>query len=261
MDTTYFEGPREKQLTLAREVLTLGKIVDSRYGKTIEMLGGQLKCSSGTLFTRTGINYSLGFMELLQMVGGVFDLEAIKRVAPNANHSLFTYPMAYGPRIKHQMNRLLTTLRSDPRSRQAVLFVGSRDDGMSSDLPCTLAIQFRQRNGYLHAIVSMRSWDLCRGLPYDVIMFSGLLEIVARCMIWKPGDLIVHAGSAHIYEDQKEKIPYISDYRWYLTDDAPTTWGKWREWAHRNIERLERGGIPEHVRLYDTTLPLVVTEE
>lgn len=194
---------------------------------------------------RAGINYSLGWMELLQLVAGVYDLEAIQRVAPKANHSLFTYPMAYGPRVEEQMPAILSALKNDHLTRQAVLHVAKLEDGPTSNLPCTLNIQFIIRNQRVHALVTMRSWDLCRGLPYDLMMFSGLLEIVARCLGYDTGTVIVHSGSTHVYMDQADKIPHQSDKGWKFTGRAPYTWEEFQEWANNQIPLLSQGGIPD----------------
>lgn len=229
---------------LAADVLKFGRPVASRYGPSLELIGGQFEMLSGGLIERQGINWSLGWMELLQFVAGTYDLSAIKRVAPKANHSLFTYEMAYGPRIYDQMIELLHTLSVNPETRQAVLFIGKPEDGPTSCLPCTLTMQFLIRDGRLNGVVSMRSWDLCRGLPYDIMMFSGLLKIVARCLEIPDGLLIVTAGSAHVYQDQMDKLPCLSSTRWRFTEDAPTSWIGFVGWAVNNILYLKKGGRP-----------------
>lgn len=228
-------------------VLSWGRHVDSRYGKCFEILGGRFECQSGTLVTRRGINYSLGWMEMLQLIAGVYDLEAIQRVAPKANHSLFTYPMAYGPRVEEQMPAILQALKNDHLTRQAVLHVAKLEDGPTSNLPCTLNIQFIVRNQRVHALVTMRSWDLCRGLPYDLMMFSGLLEIVARCLGYATGTVIVHSGSTHVYMDQTDKIPHQSDKGWQFRKGAPYTWSEFQEWANQQIFLLQPGGVPSMI--------------
>ena len=184
---------------LVRSVMRNGDRVESRYGTTREIIGGRLRVESGSLIQRPGINYNLGFMEMYQLLGGIYDPEAIQRVAPKADLSLFTPDMAYGPRIVDQISPILEALRKDQRTRQAVVFVGKPDNGPTSSLPCTITIQFFIRPGkrladnFIHAYVNMRSWDLCRGLPYDIMMFSGLLEIVGRCLNYQAGNITVCA--------------------------------------------------------------------
>lgn len=234
-------------MELMQSVVLRGTPIESRYGPCIELIGGRLEVPAGTLVTRPRINPALGWMELLQLVAGVFDLRALKTVAPYADHSLFTPQMAYGPRIQGRILDVFQSLLSDPWTRQAVLFIGQPSDGPSSNLPCTLTIQFLLRESILHAVVSMRSWDLCRGLPYDLMMFSGLLQIVARCLKMSAGNVIVHAGSAHIYDDQTAKVPHISDKRWIFSDDAPDSWHGFVSWANVNIPLLRQGGTPSNI--------------
>jgi thymidylate synthase len=244
VQSSYIES---KIVPIADQVFRDGKIVDSRYGACQEILGGRFECSSGTLVTREGFNISLGWMEMLQLIAGVYNIEAIKRVAPKADHKLFTRKMAYGPRVYLDIRKILRALAEDPDTRQAVLFVAHPVDGPTSDLPCTLTIQFLIRGGTVHSIVSMRSWDLCRGLPYDLMMFSGLLEVVSRCINIPAGQIIVTAGSAHIYLDQLTKVPYLDSRRWRFTNNAPRDWNHFVSWSEENIVTLKRGGVPEFV--------------
>lgn len=230
---------------LAKTTLVQGQLIDSRYGQCFEVLGGQLVFPSKSLVSRKSINYSLGWMEFLQLIAGVYDPEGLKRVAPYANHDLFTEKMAYGPRIYNQMEFLIHVLKNDPFTRQAVLFIGKPEDGPTSNLPCTLSIQFLSRANGLNAVVSMRSWDLCRGLPYDLMMFTGLLEVVGKCTNIPAANVIVHAGSTHIYLDQTEKLPHLSKRRWHFMVDHPTNWRDFEGWAENNIPKLVQGGIPE----------------
>lgn len=242
--SAYLKTPSENEpIDLVGEVLYRGSTIDSRYGPCIEVIGGQFRGNVGSLITKSGINYSLGWMELLQVVAGVYNLEAIKRVAPKANHSLFTYEMAYGPRIHYQMPKILEVLKENPDTRQAVLFVGKPEDGPTSNQPCTTSIQFLVRKEEVQAVVSMRSWDLCRGLPYDWMVFSGLTEIVAECLNLTGGLVQITAGSAHIYEDQMDNLPSLSERDWKFVD-APNEWSDFVRWAERNIATLGKGGVP-----------------
>lgn len=234
----------DKVRNFAEDVVIKGSLVDSRYGQCYEVLGGRLVFPSGFLVTRQNINYSLGWMELLQLVAGVYNLRALMKVAPAADHSLFTEKMAYGPRIQSQVPEIIEKLKEDPNTRQAVLFVAKPEDGPTSDLPCTLTIQFLVRHGKLNAVVSMRSWDLCRGLPYDLMMFTGLLEIIGRCVGIRAGLVTVQAGSTHVYLDQMEKLPWIASKGWRFVGELPTNWTEFRGWATNNIPLLQKGGVP-----------------
>lgn len=239
--------------SLVQQVIRFGEVVPSRYGPCLEILGGRLQLPSGTLIVRKKMNYSLGWMEMFQLLGGVYDLDNIKRVTPNANHALFTYEMAYGPRIMPQIPTLLEALAKDPDTRQAILFVGKPSDGMTSNLPCTVSIQFLVRKGILNSIVHMRSWDLCRGLPYDLMMFSGLLEMVGRFLILETGTVTVFSGSTHIYVDQMDIIPKLSERTWEFTEVVPDTLPEAMEWFQEGMNHIEIGKTPNGIEYLDQT--------
>lgn len=196
-------NPRYERLV--SDVLCEGFDTEVRGHSTRELLGTRVTFEPGELVTRKGVNRALGYMELLQLLAGVFDLDALKRVAPKAQHDLFTPQMAYGPRIKDQLLPVVEALYGDPTTRQAVLYVGSAANGPTSSLPCTETIQFLRRGGFLHTYVAMRSWDLVKGLTYDVVMFGGLAMAIAMILGDTAGPVTVTAGSAHIYAEDFAK--------------------------------------------------------
>jgi hypothetical protein len=217
-----------------------GDAVDSRYGQTLEALGLVVRSEPGELPRRRGINRRLGWVEALMVIGGTFDADTLRAVAPRADHSLFTGPMAYGPRLRDQLPTLLQKLQEDRTTRQAVAFVGSKFDGPTSAQPCTSSISFLQRAGYLHAFVSMRSWDLLTGLPYDLMVFHALTAALARCLTYdqpdapdtyvrapvRPGMVQVQAASAHVYVEKNvvTSVPLGSTIRFRLADSLPHRW-------------------------------------
>lgn len=224
-----------------------GERVPSRMGDTYEMLGAPVGWQAGEIPPRRGLNLGLGFMELLQGIAGVFDVEQIKRVAPRAQHELFTEQMAYGPRLAPQIPDIIAKLRADPLTRQAVAFIGSAKDGPSDGLPCTLSLQFLLRHGRLNLVTSMRSWDVSRGLPYDVMFQGGYLMAVARCLNAEPGWCCCQAGSMHLYEDQVKKMPGGPERRFRLAERMPTDWRGFQTWASWHIPTMEQ--VPDGVLL------------
>jgi hypothetical protein len=245
-----FVGPMEptyEQLYLYLRVS--GMVTPSRMGDTYEALGEPVTWVPGLIPPRSGLNLGLGFMELMQGLAGVFDPEQIKRVAPKAQHELFTEQMAYGPRLAPAVPGLLAKLRDDPQTRQAVAFIGARADGPSDNLPCTLTMQFLQREGRLNLITSMRSWDISRGLPYDMMFQGGYLMALARCLGVEPGWCCCMAGSLHLYADQAHKLPGGAERRFRLDDSVPTGWAELQEWAYDQIWEVQR--IPAGVVVED----------
>ena len=192
---------------LLKQVRQNGTKIDSRFGATIEVLGGCTVFQAGELVARQGFNSSLALMELTLLLAGMHSPAALKAVAPKSDLAKFTEAMAYGPRILPYLGRVVRALRTDHLTRQAVLYVGRPDEVTTNDLPCTSTIQFLRRDNLLYGVVTMRSWDLLLGLPYDLAMFGGLSLVVAHCLGLEPGPIQVTAGTMHMYAANMGMIP------------------------------------------------------
>lgn len=217
-----------------------GIAANSRYGTMKELVAQQVRFIPGEMVSRTGVNQALGFMELLQILAGEFDLDHIKRVAPRANHELFTLEMAYGPRTSKQMFDTVRTLTFNPESRQAVVFVGTPEDGQTNAQPCTTAIHFLVRHGSLLTNVTMRSWDAVKGLSYDVMCFGGMALAMARCLHLVPGLVTVTAGSLHLYDDDLGKMPLLVNRSFSFDDSVPDDWLGIVRWARQEYLVMDK---------------------
>lgn len=117
---------------------------------------------------------------------------------------------AYGPKIVDQLPYVVSKLRDDPDSRQAVINIWRESPGATRDVPCTLSLQFVIRPpGVVHCIATMRSSDAWLGWPYDVFNFSCVAATVALSMPEKRlrlGNLFLTAGSQHIYKKNYEAV-------------------------------------------------------
>jgi thymidylate synthase len=138
--------------------------------------------------------------------------------------------------VKH----IVRLLQQDSMSRRAVIpMYGTDTDHMdmeAKDVPCTLAIEFRLRNGHLNMRAIMRSQDILWGMGNDLPTFSFLQEIVATLLNAEMGTLTVSVGSFHVYESRLEmfnniissathepvedKPPRISRYEAHLLMDS-----------------------------------------
>ena len=115
---------------------------------------------------------------------------------------------AYGTRLFAGGRRLWTaidTLRDKQDTRQAVVPLLDAVDlaDEHSHTPCTVALQFMLRNGYLDMIVFMRSNDAYRGLPHDIFAFTMLQELVARRLAVELGTYVHMVGSLHLYDQDR----------------------------------------------------------
>lgn len=191
----------KKYNELVRDVLTNGIEVNPRGNATHEMFGPLvMEVPFGQTPKRSGLNIRLALAESLMMIGGIFDLDVIKQVAPNANIDLYRKQSDYGPRIVNQMPRLIELMAIDRLTRRSVAYFNTMRHFGTDDLACTTSIQWLIRNNSLIANVTLRSWDMVFGLPMDLVMYSLLSQTVGRCLDVEMERMFIFAGSAHVYQ-------------------------------------------------------------
>ena len=127
---------------------------------------------------------------------------------------------------KFGVKHIVELLTKDPMSRRAVIpMYGTDVDHMdldAKDVPCTLCIEFRIRDGKLNARAVMRSQDILWGMGNDLPTFSFLQEIVATLLKVEMGTLTVAVGSFHVYESKFDMFNNIVANRTYnQLQDAP----------------------------------------
>ena len=123
------------------------------------------------------------------------------------------YHGAYGFRLRHefgldQIKRAYQVLSNAPETRQAILQIWKPDidlpaiDGrpVSTDIPCNVMSLLKLRDGRLHWSQIMRSSDIMRGLPYNIIQFTMLQEVMAGWLESKLGDYFHLSDSLHVYK-------------------------------------------------------------
>lgn len=168
-------------------------------------------------------NYGFAVGEFLWYWQGRNDLESIvyynKRMSAYSDDGK-TLNSAYGYRLRQERNLGITqweairrTLCSDPDSRRALMLINQPIDEAqaattgSSDVPCTVSLQFFIRGRKLHLHVLMRSNDVIWGLTNDLFSFT----LFQECMLLdlkkekqfedlELGTYYHTAGSLHLYE-------------------------------------------------------------
>jgi thymidylate synthase len=125
---------------------------------------------------------------------------------------------AYGPRFVWQLDYVIEKLRKDRNTRQATIMLWTQMPPPSKDVPCTVAMDFKIREGRLNAHVFMRSSDIWLGLPYDAFSFSMMaMQVLEKVnedqtpgVFVGLGTLYVTAASSHLYERDVEKAAAIA---------------------------------------------------
>ena len=124
---------------------------------------------------------------------------------------------AYGLRLRShfgfdQLRAATSALSSTPHSRQVVLQIWDARSDMpspaprSKDIPCNLLSHLTVRDGKLEWLQVMRSTDLIWGLPYNLIQFTCLQEILAGWLGIDVGNYIHVSDSLHVYKRHWELL-------------------------------------------------------
>lgn len=154
---------------------------------------------------RKSMKHVIGVAEAMQLIGAFSDPVRMCEIAPNMKAFLDggIFKGAYGIRAGAQIDKIVELLKNDPETRQAVVVLRDPYRDLfekSKDVPCTIAMSFRIRNGKLNMTTHMRSNDLVWGFPYDVIQFCLLQMTIAEELGIENGTYTHHADSLHIYE-------------------------------------------------------------
>lgn len=225
---------------LLRAALDEGAVVESRSGRTKELTALLLSLHDPEACIVGRVGFEPEFLELeqLMLLAGSFDVDLIRQVVPRAAELIAT-ATAYGPRVKHQLRAVEAELTADASSRRAVVYVGrpndlqtmhdpERSESYKHEMPCTMTWQFLIREGHLHMLVSMRSWDLVWGLTYDVPCFVAVQAALGRSLGVPIGSYEHFAGSAHVYERHWNVTTWEQDDRLHIG------------WLGNDMEETER---------------------
>jgi len=170
-------------------------------------------------FPERAISLPFAFGEFLWYLRGAQDLETMSyysSLMKKFSDDGKTLNSAYGYRIfgRHksinfnQWDEVVSKLRQDPDSRQAIIHLHTPNNQPTKDEVCTLSLQFLIRNGKLNMITTMRSNDIYYGFTYDVFSFTCMMEMIAYELDIEMGTYYHNVGSMHIYED---KMHMLSD--------------------------------------------------
>lgn len=192
----------EQTLAIGGKVAPRGMLVAERIAPQIRFDGNRPLL----VHPHRGLNYRFAVAEWLWMTCATPAVEPLARYNSQMRRFSddgYTLTGAYGPRMAAhgQWEYVVDTLLRDPDSRQAVITIWTPSPRPSKDVPCTVAAQFLLRDGALIGNWTMRSNDLWLGLPYDAFSFARLTACVAGILRVPVGDIIVTAGSSHLYEE------------------------------------------------------------
>lgn len=129
-----------------------------------------------------------------------------------------TYHGAYGYRIKKQfgldqLEAAYQALSNNPETRQVVIQIwdprtdlpNSKGEPAASDIPCNICSMLKIRNNKLEWLQVMRSNDVFLGMPYNIIQFTTLQEILAGWLNLGLGAYYQISDSLHAYSHDLDK--------------------------------------------------------
>lgn len=164
------------------------------------------------------INPAFAIAEVFWILAGSNDASFINfwnPSLPKFSGSGNVYHGAYGYRIinhfgVNQLERAYHALKNNPDSRQVVIQIWDvksdlpNESGapVSSDIPCNLFSMLKVRDGKLEWTQVMRSNDLYRGTPYNLVQFTTLQEILAGWLGLDVGGYYQISDSLHVYESE-----------------------------------------------------------
>jgi hypothetical protein len=242
---------------LSRFVVTSGSKHDSRIGLTYEELNSTIHLDPLEISYRPGMVRRLGIVEILQFWSGYFDERHIKKAVPSLAYP-YGHANAYGQKVSQQLPHVIDQLTDHHDTRRAILHIGKPEDGQERTKPCMQSIQFQIRGDCLHTTTYARSWDVLSGLPYDVILMSGVNQIMAKLLGVEPGMVAFHAASLHVYDEAVQRIGEK------VEPGYKTPWNRMeivrdfedfddvRDWAHDSLNSMDDWvyGLPEGIVCY-----------
>lgn len=200
--------------------------VESRAGNTREILHAMLTLSDPRdrwINVRVPpISPAYSFAELIYVMAGsnlAEDINPWNPSLPKYQGDCKSYPGAYGYRLRKefgfdQLEKTYEALLYNSHSRQVLMDIWSPEidfpkkhgEPAGKDIPCNIMSMLKIRNGLLYWTQVMRSNDLFLGLPYDVVLFTSLQEIIAGWLNLDIGEYAHYCDSLHYYVEKKMDV-------------------------------------------------------
>lgn len=195
--------------------------VSTRLGSSKELLHAVLSIKDPTQkwidIRKPTISIGYALAELIWILNGKDESSTINfwnASLPKYAGNYKKYPGAYGYRIESmfgfdQLERAYNVLKNNPNSRQVVINIWNpiidapleSGEPANQDIPCNVCSLIKIRDSKLEWTQIMRSNDLIRGLPYNIVQFTSLQEILASWLGVEVGSYNHLSDSLHIYEN------------------------------------------------------------
>lgn len=106
-----------------------------------------------------------------------------------------------------QIQTVIDTLKTKPDDRR-IRFTAWNVPELEKMMlpPCHAEYQFLTGNGKLNLAITLRSLDCFLGAPFNIANGAMLLRLMALHTGFEPGELTIHAVSAHIYSNHFDQV-------------------------------------------------------
>lgn len=120
--------------------------------------------------------------------------------------------LSYGFRLfnfngKNQVEWVIEKLRKKPETKAATISMIMKED--ESYIPCVSMLDFKLRNNRLTLTAFCRSIDFGNKVYANMIALHKIQKMVAEKLNAECGEIIMNVVSAHIYDEDYEKIKEI----------------------------------------------------
>ena len=198
----------------------------SRVGETLLLDPIRLVYNPEETLQTQYFNPALAFVEATQILVGETHRDAIAAVAPKTYEKGYfdRSNVEYGEMVGVQIPRMLQELYDTPYSRRIVAVAGG-DEEDPEERPCAISVQLVLKGEQLNVFVSMRSWDLVRGTPYNVVMWGVLAQTITEYFGFiKSAKVEIYATLPHIYLEDLHLAVGASEGPSYRVKNPISAW-------------------------------------
>lgn len=239
---------------------------DSRLGLISEILHASFTIENPRqrwVFARQpSINPAFALAEIVWIINGSNEADFLNfwnPILPKYAGSTSTYHGAYGYRLRKQfgfdqLHKAYLALSNNNTSRQVVLqiwdstvdFPDALGQPVAKDIPCNLCSILKVRNHKLEWMQIMRSNDFNRGLPYNIVQFTTLQEILAGWLGIEIGTYNHLSDSLHFYTLDLDKFSHSSNTKLPFNKDDLRLSKKESEQSFRTLyKKMEQMKSPK----------------